>query len=306
VKAATRSLNFKDTLMEKLIRSAQTLVEALPYIQEFAGKTVVIKYGGAAMVEPHMREATATDIVLMKYVGMNPVVVHGGGPVVSDMMQRLGIAPEFRDGLRVTDSESMRVVEMVLVGQVNKELVALINRAGGRTIGLCGKDGMLLEAEQHLGRDSDGAPTVDIGRVGRITRVNPRVLEVLDGAGFIPVIAPVATDDDGGSWNVNADTVAGEVAAALQAEKLVFLTDSTGILDDETDPDSRRRRVTLDEIDELIAQGVITGGMLPKVEACAIAVRAGVHKTHIIDGRVTHALLLEILTDKGIGTVVGC
>jgi len=300
------SLNFEDTPMEKLIQSAETLVEALPYIREFAGKTIVIKYGGGAMVEPQMREATATDIVLMKYVGMNPVVVHGGGPAVSEMMHRLGITPEFRDGLRVTDGESMRVVEMVLVGQVNKELVALINHAGGKTIGLCGKDGMLLEAEQHLGEDADGAPMVDIGRVGRITRVNPRVLDVLDGAGFIPVIAPVATDADGGSWNVNAATVAGEVAVALQAEKLVFLTDSTGILADETDSDSLLHSVTLDEIDKLVARGVITGGMLPKVHACATAVRAGVHKTHIIDGRVTHALLLELFTDKGIGTVVSC
>ena len=301
-----RSLNFEDTLMEKLIQSAQTLVEALPYIREFSGKTVVIKYGGSAMVDRRMRSVTATDIVLMKYVGMNPVVVHGGGPAVSDMMQRLGIAPEFRDGLRVTDDESMQVVEMVLVGQINKELVALINHAGGKTIGLCGKDGMLLEAERHMGNDADGAPTVDIGRVGRITRVNPRVLDVLDGAGFIPVIAPVATDADGGSWNVNADTVAGEVAAALGAEKLVFLTNSKGILADETDPDSLMKRVTLDDIDKLVDRRVITGGMLPKVRACETAVRAGVHKTHIIDGRVTHALLLEIFTDKGIGTVVSC
>ncbi len=185
--------------MEKLIQSAQTLVEALPYIREFAGKTVVIKYGGSAMVDPRMRAVTATDIVLMKYVGMNPVVVHGGGPAVSDMMQRLGIAPEFRDGLRVTDGESMRVVEMVLVGQINKELVALINHAGGKTIGLCGKDGMLLEAEQHLGKDADGAPTVDIGRVGRITRVNPRVLDVLDGAGFGPHAARYLSSLEGGS-----------------------------------------------------------------------------------------------------------
>ncbi len=290
--------------MEKLIESAQTLVEALPYIREFAGKTVVIKYGGAAMIEPQMREATATDVVLMKYVGMNPVVVHGGGPAVSDMMQRLGIDPEFHDGLRVTDAESMRVVEMVLVGQVNKELVALINRAGGRTVGLCGKDGMLLEAERLLGADDDGTATVDIGRVGRITRVNAEVLDVLAESGYIPVIAPVATDADGGSWNVNADTAAGEVAAALRAEKLVFLTDSPGILEDESDPSSLLHSVSLDEIDKLVERGAITSGMLPKVGACATALRAGVRRTHIIDGRVTHALLLEIFTDKGIGTAV--
>jgi len=232
------------------------------------------------------------------------VVVHGGGPAISDMMRRLGIDPEFRDGLRVTDGESMRVVEMVLVGRINKELVALINRAGGRATGLCGKDGLLLEAEQLLGEDDAGVPTVDIGRVGRITRVNPDVLDVLDRAGFIPVIAPVATDADGGSWNVNADTVAGEVAAALRAEKLVFLTDSPGILADKDDAGSLLSSVSLDEIDKLVARGAIAGGMLPKVQACATALRAGVNKTHIIDGRVGHALLLEIFTDKGIGTVV--
>jgi len=290
--------------MDKIIQSAETLVEALPYIREFAGKTVVIKYGGAAMVDSQMRENTATDIVLMKYVGMNPVVVHGGGPAISDMMQRLGIDPQFRDGLRVTDDESMRVVEMVLAGQINKQLVALIDRAGGRAVGLCGKDGMLLEAEQLLGQDEAGTPTVDIGKVGRITRVNPQILEVLDAAGFIPIIAPVATDSDGSAWNVNADAAAGEIAAALCAEKLVFLTDSAGILADETDPGSLIHNITLDEIDQLVARGAISGGMLPKVQACATALRAGVTRTHIIDGRVTHALLLEIFTDKGIGTVV--
>jgi len=291
-------------VMDKIIQSAETLVEALPYIREFAGKTVVIKYGGAAMVDSQMRENTATDIVLMKYVGMNPVVVHGGGPAISDMMQRLGIDPQFRDGLRVTDDESMRVVEMVLAGQINKQLVALIDRAGGRAVGLCGKDGMLLEAEQLLGQDEAGTPTVDIGKVGRITRVNPQILEVLDAAGFIPIIAPVATDSDGSAWNVNADAAAGEIAAALCAEKLVFLTDSAGILADETDPGSLIHNITLDEIDQLVARGAISGGMLPKVQACATALRAGVTRTHIIDGRVTHALLLEIFTDKGIGTVV--
>jgi len=291
--------------MDKTNQSlAGTLVEALPYIREFAGKTIVIKYGGAAMDDPEMREATATDLVLMKYVGMNPVVVHGGGPAISDMLQRLGIEPEFRDGLRVTDDESMDVVEMVLVGRINKQLVTLINRAGGRATGLCGKDGMLLEADQFLAEDAAGAPTVDIGRVGRITRVNPNVLDVLDRAGFIPVIAPVATDGAAGSWNVNADTVAGKVAAALRAEKLVFLTDSPGILADADDPDSLLSSVTLDEIDKLVATGTIAGGMLPKVQACATALLAGVNKTHIIDGRVAHALLLEIFTDKGIGTVV--
>ncbi len=292
--------------MKKRIESAQTLVEALPYIREFSGKTVVVKYGGAAMEDPAMRASTVTDIVLMKYVGMNPVIVHGGGPAISNMMEQLNIEPEFRAGLRVTDDASMDVVEMVLVGRINKELVALINRAGGQAVGLCGKDGMLLEAERLFGEDETGAGTVDIGRVGRITKVNPKVLDVLDQTGFIPVIAPVATDTNGGAWNVNADTVAGEIAAALDAEKLVFLTDSPGILRDEHDPESLIKSVTLDVAEKLIGTGAISGGMLPKVKACAAALAAGVNKTHIIDGRTPHALLLEIFTDEGIGSVVSC
>lgn len=285
--------------MQEFIQKADVLIEALPYIREFDGKTVVIKYGGAAMQEPALRRSTAEDIVLMKYVGMNPVIVHGGGPEINRMLTRLGIESKFHNGLRVTDEETVRVVEMILSGSVNKEIVTLINRAGGNAVGLSGKDGNLLHAKRiHL---EDG---VDIGQVGEVDRVDARIIEVLCSEAMVPVVAPIATDDEGGTWNVNADTAAGEIAGALQAEKLVFLTDTPGLLRDVDDPGSLIHRLSFEEIRALIGKGVIAGGMIPKVNACMTALNRGVAKTHVIDGRVPHALLLEIFTAKGLGTLI--
>lgn len=290
--------------MEKIIEKARTLIEALPYIREFHGKTVVVKCGGSVLSDQSLRATSATDIVLMKYVGMNLVVVHGGGRAISDTMDRMGIRSEFRDGLRVTDEHSIKIVEMVLVGSENKELVASINRAGGRAVGVSGKDSDMLFAEKLMVSGGDAGEEIDIGYVGKITRVNPEVLMNLENSGYIPIIAPVATDEAGGTWNVNADLAAGDIAGALRAEKLVFLTDTPGILSNAADDGSLISTITLDKVEELISRGAIDGGMIPKVKACSAALHAGVHKTHIIDGRVPHALLLEIFTDKGVGTEV--
>ena len=284
---------------EQFIQKAATLVEALPYIREFEGKTVVIKYGGAAMENPRLRESTTEDIVLMKYVGMNPVVVHGGGPEINRTLQRLGVEAKFHNGLRVTDEETVKVVEMVLAGTLNKEIVSLISRAGGNPVGICGKDGNLLHARKLA--SEDGA---DLGFVGEVTGVHFQIISVLCDAGMVPVIAPIATDAQGNTWNVNADTAAGEIAAAIQAEKLVFLTDTPGILRDPKDTASLIHQLNYREIEELIEKDVIAGGMIPKVEACLKALDYGVAKTHIIDGRVPHSLLLEVFTDRGMGTLV--
>jgi len=275
------------------------LVEALPYIREFEGKTVVIKYGGAAMENPRLRESTTEDIVLMKYVGMNPVIVHGGGPEINRTLQRLGVEAKFHNGLRITDEETVKVVEMVLAGTLNKEIVSLISRAGGNPVGICGKDGNLLHARKLTAKDG-----ADLGFVGEITGVHFQIISVLCEAGMVPVIAPIATDGHGNTWNVNADTAAGEIAAAIQAEKLVFLTDTPGILRDPKDKATLIHQLNHLEIQELIEKGVIAGGMIPKVEACLKALDYGVAKTHIIDGRVPHSLLLEIFTDRGMGTLV--
>lgn len=285
--------------MEEYIQKAAVLVEALPYIREFEGKTVVIKYGGSAMLNPTLRRSTTEDIVLMKYVGMNPVVVHGGGPEINRTLERLGVKPRFHEGLRVTDDETIHVVEMVLAGSINKEIVSLLNVAGGNAVGLCGKDGNLLHAKQIVLEDGG-----DIGHVGQITSVHFRIIDVLTGAGMIPVIAPIATDTQGGTWNVNADTAAGEVAAALQAEKLVFLTDTPGLLRDPGNPDSLIHQLRYREVEHLKQTKVISGGMIPKIDACLKGLDHGVKKTHIIDGRVPHSLLLEIFTVKGLGTLV--
>ncbi|MCC6488940.1 MAG: acetylglutamate kinase [Candidatus Hydrogenedentes bacterium] len=284
---------------EEFIQKAAVLVEALPYIREFEGKTVVIKYGGAAMENPSLRRSTTEDIVLMKYVGMNPVLVHGGGPEINRTLNRLGVEAKFQNGLRVTDEETIGVVEMVLAGRINKEIVTLISKAGGNPVGLSGKDGNLLHARKI--KTEDGS---DLGFVGEITGVHYKIINVLCEAGMIPVIAPIATDAQGQTWNVNADTAAGEIAAALQAEKLVFLTDTPGLLRDPNDPSSLIHQLCHKEIIELTRKGVIAGGMIPKVEACLKALDYGVVKTHIIDGRVPHSLLLEIFTDKGMGTLV--
>jgi acetylglutamate kinase len=285
--------------MKRLIKKADVLVEALPYLRAFAGKTVVIKYGGKAMVEPALKERFAEDVALMKYVGIHPVIVHGGGPQISEMMKRLGKEPTFVKGVRVTDGETIGIVEMVLGGIINPEIVALINRHGGRAVGLTGKDGPLLVARPIRGGDQENA--VDLGLVGEVDGVDPGVLEGLETARFIPVIAPVAGGIDGKTYNVNADSAAGAIAAALRAEKLLVLTDVSGI------QDAKGRLIpTLSkkEIQRLIRKDTIQTGMIPKVQACLTALDGGVVKAHIIDGRVPHALLLELFTDKGIGTEI--
>jgi len=287
-------------MMEKHIERAEILLEALPYIRAFWGRTLVIKYGGAAMEAPHLKTSFALDAVLLKYVGMHPVIVHGGGPEISAAMKRLGKEPRFVDGMRVTDAETMEIVEMVLVGRINKEIVSLINQNGGRAVGLSGKDGNLLVARKRSHTNLQGQE-IDIGLVGEIEAVNPQLIHLLVGEGFIPVIAPVAGGLDGQTYNVNADLVAGEVAAALKAEKLIHLTDVQGI-----DGASGVLLSTLSrsEAERLIVQGVIEGGMLPKVESALAALKGGVAKAHIIDGRLAHALLLEIFTKEGIGTEI--
>lgn len=280
--------------MNNLNDKAQILVEALPYIRAFFGKTIVIKYGGAAMTEKALKTQFAEDVVLMKYVGMNPVIVHGGGPQISGMMKRLGKEPKFVKGVRVTDAETMEIVEMVLGGTINKEIVSLINRHGGKGVGLTGKDGALIQAKPMKGEE-------EMGQVGDVKTIDPQILKTLEGGRFIPVISPVGADEEGRSYNINADLAAGKVASALAAEKLLILTDVPGILDDKGKllPTLSRK-----EVQRLIKKGVISKGMLPKVEAALSAVEGGVRKAHIIDGRVPHALLLEIFTDQGVGTEI--
>ena len=272
------------------------LSEALPYIQRFSGRRVVIKYGGAAMAHARLRDAVFRDLALLASVGVQPVVVHGGGPEINQWLKRLEIPAEFRDGLRVTDADTMDVVEMVLVGRVNKQIVNGLNRLGGRAVGLSGSDGSLVEA-RPWGEGSHGL-------VGDVARVNPDLLEPLLERGYMPVISSVAATADGRSHNINADTVAGELAAALEAEKLILLTDTPGILRDRDDPDSLIRKLRLSEARQLIDEGVVAGGMTPKTECCIRALAQGVSAAHIVDGRVPHALLLEVFTDAGIGTMV--
>jgi acetylglutamate kinase len=272
------------------------LSEALPYIQRFTGRRVVVKYGGAAMVREDLRDAVFRDLALLACVGVQPVVVHGGGPEINQWLGRLDIQPQFRGGLRVTDADTMDVVEMVLVGRVNKQIVNGLNRVGGRAVGICGSDGALVQA-RTLGDGSHGL-------VGEVAAVNPGVLGPLLEAGYIPVISSVAPDVDGQAHNINADTVAGELAAALQAEKLILLTDTAGILRDRHDPGSLIRQLTLAEARDLIASGVVEGGMTPKTECCIRALAQGVSAAHIVDGRVPHSLLLEVFTNAGIGTMV--
>lgn len=272
------------------------LSEALPYIQRFAGRRVVVKYGGAAMASAELRDAVYRDLVLLASVGVQPVVVHGGGPEINDWLSRLHIEPEFRNGLRVTTPDTMDVVEMVLVGRVNKHIVNGLNKVGGRAVGLCGSDGSLVKARTY----GDGSN----GLVGEVAAVDPAVLHPLLEAGYIPVISSVAADGWGQAHNINADTVAGELAAALQAEKLILLTDTAGILRNRQDPGSLIRQLTLADARELIATGVVDGGMTPKTECCIRALAQGVAAAHIIDGRVVHALLLEVFSDAGIGTMV--
>ena len=283
----------------KYIEKANILIEALPYIRRLAGKTVVIKYGGAAMLSEDLSRKIMQDITLLKYVGVNPIVVHGGGSEINDLLKKYDIEPRFHNGLRVTDPATMEVVQMVLTGKINKEIVAQLGVAGAKAIGLCGKDAQLIQAEKLVSEDG-----FDYGRVGKITGINTKLLNTLTQDEYIPVIAPIGVGPDGESYNINADTVAGEIAAALAAEKLMFLTDIDGIRSVPDDPDTLIYEITVDEIYKYINKGVISGGMLPKVEGCIKAIRSGVKRTHILNGTIPHPILLEIFTDSGIGTMV--
>jgi acetylglutamate kinase len=290
--------------MHKLIEKATTLLEALPYIRRFSGTNIVIKYGGHAMADEALKKSFALDVILLKYIGINPVIVHGGGPQINETLKRYGIVSEFVKGMRVTDEATMGVVEMVLTGQVNKEVVGYINQHGGKAVGLSGKDGGLLLCKkllQEVKRDDGAVETVDIGFVGDVTRVDATILTTLEKGGFIPVIAPIGVGLGGESYNINADLVAGRVAAAIKAEKLILLTDVAGVKDREG---ALLSSIELDEVPGLVDNGTITGGMIPKVTCCADALRGGVKKAHIIDGRVEHAVLLEIFTDVGVGTEI--
>ncbi|MBS0484151.1 MAG: acetylglutamate kinase [Proteobacteria bacterium] len=281
---------------------AKILAEALPYIQRFHGKTIVIKYGGNAMVEENLKHGFARDVVLLKLVGMNPVVVHGGGPQIDEMLKRVGKQGEFIQGMRVTDAETMNVVEMVLGGSVNKDIVNLINRHGGKAVGLTGKDGAFIRAKKMLMADRETAGKwINIGQVGEIESIDPALIALLDTQDFIPVIAPIGVGADGESYNINADLVAGKLAEILKAEKLILLSNIPGVMDKKGD---LLTGLTAQKVDELFADGTISGGMLPKIGSALDAVKKGVRSCHIIDGRVEHALLLEILTDQGIGTLI--
>ncbi|HAV21387.1 MAG: acetylglutamate kinase [Bacillota bacterium] len=287
---------------------AGILVEALPYIRAFFGKTIVIKYGGSAMTDPGLRQMVAVDITLLRYVGMNPVVVHGGGKEISDLMKRLGKEPAFVNGLRVTDAETVEIAEMVLTGKINKEIVSLINQSGGKAVGLSGKDAFLITASK-VGPEiccssHEECKVVDLGHVGNVQKIDPAIIDVITGAGFIPVISPVATDAGGITLNINADHLAGSLASALNAYKLIMLTDVEGIMADPSDMSSLIEELTIDEVDKMVQDGRIVKGMIPKVEACITALQGGVERTHIIDGRRPHSLLLEMFTDKGIGTMI--
>ncbi|HBV20991.1 MAG TPA: acetylglutamate kinase [Nitrosomonas sp.] len=281
---------------------AKILAEALPYIQRFHGKTIVIKYGGNAMVEENLKQGFARDVVLLKLVGMNPVIIHGGGPQIDQMLKRVGKQGEFIQGMRVTDSETMDVVEMVLGGSVNKNIVNLINRHGGKAVGLTGKDGAFIRAKKMLIKDREKiGEWISIGQVGEIEHVDPSLIALLDSQDFIPVIAPIGVGENGESYNINADLVAGKLAEILRAEKLILLTNTPGVLDKNG---QLLTGLTAQRVDELFADGTISGGMLPKIGSALEAVKKGVKSCHIIDGRVEHALLLEILTDQGVGTLI--
>lgn len=283
-------------------QKAQTLSEALPYIKRFFDKTIVIKYGGNAMTDEHLKQCFAQDVVLLKLVGMNPVVVHGGGPQINEMLDKLGKKGEFIQGMRVTDEETMDVVEMVLGGQVNKEIVNLINRHGGKAVGLTGQDGNFIHAHKLLMEDlKDPSKMIDVGQVGEITSIDPSIINFLDTGDFIPVVAPIGVGIDGETYNINADVVAGKLAEILGAEKLILLTNTPGVLDK---AGKLLTGLTPKQIDDLVEDGTLSGGMLPKISSALDAARSGVKSVHIIDGRVEHALLLEVLTDEGVGTLI--
>ncbi|MSQ60172.1 MAG: acetylglutamate kinase [Betaproteobacteria bacterium] len=283
-------------------QKAKVLAEALPYIRRFHGKTIVIKYGGNAMTDEHLKHSFARDVVLLKLVGMNPVVVHGGGPQIDDLLKRLGKKGEFVQGMRVTDAETMDVVEMVLGGLVNKEIVSLINQHGGRAIGLTGKDGSFIRARKMMVANRDNeSEMLDIGQVGEVSSIDPGIIRLLETEEFIPVVAPIGVGDKGESYNINADLVAGKLAEVLKAEKLILLTNTPGVLDKNG---QLLTGLTPKEVDALFAEGTLSGGMLPKISSALDAAKSGVKSVHIIDGRVEHALLLEVLTDEGVGTLI--
>jgi acetylglutamate kinase len=291
--------------VEESVERASVLLEALPYIKRFYNKTIVIKYGGHAMVDESLKDLFAQDLVMMKYIGLHPVVIHGGGPQIGTFLKKLGKDSKFVQGMRVTDEETMTIVEMVLVGKVNKEIVGLINQHGGKAVGLSGKDGGLIQAEKYYLSEDKAKNTppeiIDIGLVGKVTGINAKLIVSLAEEGFIPVIAPTGAGIKGETYNINADIVAGEIAAALKAEKLVLLTDVEGVLDDKG---SLINTMGNNDALDLIQSGIIRGGMFPKVKCCLKALNGGVRKAHIIDGRLKHAVLLEMFTDKGIGTEI--
>ena len=290
---------------ENALNIAQVLTESLPYIQRFTGKTIVVKFGGNAMTDPQLHDTFARDIVLMKLVGMNPVVVHGGGPQIGSLLERLNIKTEFIDGMRVTDAKTMDVVEMVLGGSVNKEIVSSINRNGGKAIGVTGKDGQFIRAKKmtidRYSPELGASEIIDIGHVGQVKSIDTEVLSVILDSNFIPVIAPIGVDAQGATYNINADLVAGKIAEVMQAEKLMLLTNVAGLLDKEG---NILTGLSTAQVDSLIADGTIYGGMLPKIQCALDAVKGGVNSAHIIDGRVPHATMLEIFTDQGIGTLI--
>jgi acetylglutamate kinase len=290
---------------DSAMNTAKVLSEALPYLQRFVGKTIVVKYGGNAMIDDELKNSFARDMVMLKLVGINPILVHGGGPQIGDLLEKLNIESRFVDGMRVTNSETMDVVEMVLGGLVNKDIVNLINQNGGKAIGLTGKDGQLLHARKlHVKKNSpelSKAEIIDIGHVGEVAHINTAVLDMLTDSDFIPVIAPIGVGDDGASYNINADLVAGKVAEVLKAEKLILLTNIAGLMDKEG---KILTGLTTKQVDELIEDGTIYGGMLPKIQCALDAVHAGVNSAHIIDGRVAHSTMLELFTDEGVGTLI--
>ena len=296
--------NMKNFPLEDLIRRANILVEALPYINAFRGADIVIKYGGHAMIDEDLKRSVIQDVVLMELVGMNPVLVHGGGPEISDLMNKLGIKPRFVEGQRVTDAQTLEVAEMVLAGKLNGEIVNRINQTGGCAVGLSGKDAGLILAQKIGTRDGAKAKKPDIGFVGEVKEIRPEIITLLTEKTYIPVISPIGVDEAGQTYNINADSVAADVAGALKAAKLVFLTDVKGICRNPKDESSLLSTIRSGEVERLISEGIIIGGMIPKARGCKQALEQGVNKTHILDGRIPHSLLLEIFTDRGIGTQI--
>lgn len=298
------SVDLRELPIERLIERSQVLVEALPYIRNFRGATIVIKYGGHAMVDPQLKELIIQDVALMALVGMNPVIVHGGGPEITRLMKKLGLQAQFVAGQRVTDAETLDVAEMVLAGKINSEITLALNRAGARAVGISGKDMGLILARKLYHQEHPDAPRTDIGFVGEVAEIRTDIIKICEQNEIIPVISPIGVDEGGQTYNINADTVAAEIAGAIKADKFILLTDVRGVLRDRKDDRSLINWIRTHEVEPMIQQGAIDGGMIPKVRACLGALQAGAGKTHILDGRVPHSLLLEIFTDRGIGTQI--